>query len=142
MAHVAKNVGEGFKRAIEPVQILHLNMEERIVWGTWKELENVTQYHVQVILKRHTLREKCPNSEFFLVRTGFSPHVWKYAQEKTPFDAFHVVADISRTYQFPNDKAAFQYFIATLSRCYSNSLIVVSRSVKKDPIKPVAVVFS
>ena len=65
MAHVAKNVGEGFKRAIEPVQILHLNMEERIVWGTWKELENVTQYHVQVILKRHTLHEKCPNSEFF-----------------------------------------------------------------------------
>lgn len=73
---------------------------------------------------------------------GFSPHVWKYAQEKTPLDTFHVVADISRTYQFPNDKAALQYFIATLSRYYSNSLIVVSRSVKKDPIKPVAVVFS
>ena len=142
MAHVAKNVGEGFKRAIEPVQILHLNMEERIVWGTWKELENVTQNHAQVILKRYTPHEKCPNSEFYLVRTGFSPQQWKNAQEKTPLDAFNVVADISWTYQSPNDKATFQYFLAILSRCYSNSIILVSCNVKKHPFRPVAVVFS
>ena len=37
-----------------------------------------------------TLREKCPNTAFFLV--VFSPNTGKYGQEKTPYlDTFHTV---------------------------------------------------
>ena len=89
MAHVVKSAGEGFKRAIEPVQILYLNMEERIVWGTWKELGNVTKNYVQVILKRYTPHKMCPNLDFFLVCTVFT------VKEKTCLDTFHVVTDMS-----------------------------------------------
>ena len=42
-----------------------------------------------------TLREKCPNTEFFLVReylSIFSPNAGKYGPEKTPhLDTFHAV---------------------------------------------------
>ena len=47
-----------------------------------------------------TLREKCPNTEFFLVRifpylSVFSPNTRKYGPEKTLYlDTFHAVEDI------------------------------------------------
>ena len=52
-------------------------------------------YETEKIL---TLREKCPNTEFFLVRifphsdSVFSPNVGKYRPEKTPYlDTFHAL---------------------------------------------------
>ena len=60
---------------------------------------------------RRTLREKCPNTEFFLVRifrhsdwirrdtsylSVFSPNAGKYGPEKSPYlDTFHTVRTIS-----------------------------------------------
>ena len=51
------------------------------------------------------MREKCPNTEFFLVRIFlhsdwiwrvFRPNVGKYGPEKTPYlDTFHAVKDDS-----------------------------------------------
>ena len=41
-----------------------------------------------------TLREKCPNTEFFVVRifAVFSPNTEKYGPEETPYwDTFHEV---------------------------------------------------
>ena len=58
----------------------------------------------------HSLREKCPNTEFFWsvfsciwteygeIRylSVFSPNVEKYEPEKTPYlDTFHAVTDLS-----------------------------------------------
>ena len=59
------------------------------------------------ILIKYALREKCPNTEFFLVRifphsdwirrdtscfAVFSPNAKKYGPEKTPYlDTFHTV---------------------------------------------------
>ena len=50
-------------------------------------------------LGKFSLREKCPNTEFFLVRirrdtylSVFRPNVVKYGPEKTPYlDTFHAV---------------------------------------------------
>ena len=53
-----------------------------------------------VIIIKTSLREKCPNTEFFLVRilphleylSVFSPNAGKYGPEKTPYlDTFHAV---------------------------------------------------
>ena len=64
----------------------------------------VSQDHLQILLL--TLREKCPNKEYFLVRiflyshciqilkeiSVFSPNTGKYGPEKTPqLDTFHAV---------------------------------------------------
>ena len=64
-----------------------------------------SQYLVHNLNTRNTLREKCPNAEFFLnrifphldlIRRGtpylsvFSPNAGKYGPEKTPYlDTFH-----------------------------------------------------
>ena len=73
---------------------------------------NRNQTNVFFLLK-HTLREKCPNTEFFLVRifphsdwirrdtsylSVFSPNVEKYGPEKTPYlDIFHAVTPQNNT---------------------------------------------
>ena len=74
-----------------------------LLWGTLgsdKTIEAVLKLlSLFVSFTLHTnwlpLREKCPNTEFFLVYgeiSAFSPNTGKYGPEKTPYlDTFHAV---------------------------------------------------
>ena len=66
-----------------------------------------SQYLIHNFITRNTLREKCPNTEFFLIGifphsdlirrdtpylSVFSPNAGKYGPEKAPYlDSFHAV---------------------------------------------------
>ena len=66
---------------------------------------NADTFHTVSIFLKHTLREKCPNTELFLVSiflrsewirrehlSVFTPNMGKYGPEKTPYlDTFHTV---------------------------------------------------
>ena len=60
----------------------------------------LSDIHDRIVFAKRTLREKCPNTEFFLVRifpylSVFSPKAGKYRPEKTLYlDTFHAVEDI------------------------------------------------
>ena len=70
-------------------------------WKYWSSsFGNIVFFKISVGVIYFTLplREKCPNTEFFLVRifphSGwiFSPNAGKYGPEKTPYlDTFHAV---------------------------------------------------
>ena len=76
----------------------------------------INSWRINVVVFRHlsniSLREKCPDTEFFLVRiflhsdrirrdnsyfSVFSPNAGKYGPEKTPYlDTFHVVSKVEK----------------------------------------------
>ena len=79
------------------------------LWTKLHENLPLTKYLISVAtpLISMALREKCPNTEFFLIRifshsawiqrdashlSVFTPNAWKYVPEKTPYlDTFHTV---------------------------------------------------
>ena len=58
---------------------------------------------ISTILPEKRLREKCPNTEIFLVRNFLvlCPNTGKYGPEKTPYlDTFHTVEDTRTVLNF------------------------------------------
>ena len=64
-----------------------------------------------------TLREKCPNTEFFLVVfSRISPNKGKYGLEKTPhFDTFHTV--------IPYQEICKQYVLTSKGKLWMRSRV-------------------
>ena len=68
-------------------QKLNKRLSENVVWiATAKYIHCVKSVQIRIFF----LREKCPNTEFFLVR--IFPNTGKYGPEKTPYlDTFQTV---------------------------------------------------